>query len=273
MALATCASCGHKVSTTARSCPKCGAPPPKLVYCTRCGTQMLGSATVCPECGTARYDSATAGAVERQADHPSAVNRPSAALPQAARAREIADVTEPDWRCPKCSGENVQKLSVIYSEGTTSSRQGAVGLGLGESEVVGAVLGGGMSSTTLATTVAPPTAPKGPSAVTDMRLAAGCATLLIFLLCGLLFLLFLASPPVEHLSVADEAGGAILCAMIPLIFWWRLSSGARSLKQKQDAEYRVKRVAYNEALALHNEAMGKWQRSYFCHRCGNVFEL
>jgi len=28
MALVTCPECGHQVSTLARACPQCGAPPP-----------------------------------------------------------------------------------------------------------------------------------------------------------------------------------------------------------------------------------------------------
>jgi len=40
----------------------------------------------------------------------------------------------------------------------------------------------------------------------------------------------------------------------------------RSSEQTQQAEYPAKLAAYNQAMA-------KWQRSYFCHRCGNIFEL
>jgi hypothetical protein len=40
----------------------------------------------------------------------------------------------------------------------------------------------------------------------------------------------------------------------------------RSVERSQQAEYPTKLAAYNEAMA-------KWQRSYFCHRCGNIFEL
>lgn len=32
-------------------------------------------------------------------------------------------------------------------------------------------------------------------------------------------------------------------------------------------------AAYDEALAIFNEAMAKWQNSYLCQRCGNIFEL
>ncbi len=52
--LGTCAICVHAVSTTARACPKCGGPPPKVVYCTKCGKDMLDSATVCRACGAIR---------------------------------------------------------------------------------------------------------------------------------------------------------------------------------------------------------------------------
>jgi hypothetical protein len=36
---------------------------------------------------------------------------------------------------------------------------------------------------------------------------------------------------------------------------------------------RTQRPEYLAKLAAYNQAMEKWQRSYFCRRCGNIFEL
>jgi len=54
---------------------------------------------------------------------------------------------------------------------------------------------------------------------------------------------------------------------------WAAGSAARAYKQSQDAKRQPELAAYTQALANYNEAMAKWQRSYFCHRCGNIFEL
>jgi hypothetical protein len=50
---------------------------------------------------------------------------------------------------------------------------------------------------------------------------------------------------------------------------WAAASAARSYRQKRQAEL----AAYSKAMPIYNEAMARWQRSYFCHRCGNIFEL
>jgi hypothetical protein len=50
---------------------------------------------------------------------------------------------------------------------------------------------------------------------------------------------------------------------------WAAASAARSYRQKRQAEL----AAYSKAMPIYNEAMARWKRSYFCHRCGNIFEL
>jgi hypothetical protein len=284
MALVTCSNCDHKISTTARSCPKCGALPAKPVYCTKCGDPMLDSATVCPGCGTARYDSTPARGVKKQADHSFSVNQPRAALPPDTSVRETAAV-QPEWRCSKCSSENIQKLSVIYSEGTTSTRQGVVGLGIGERGTIGGAVGGGTSSTTLAKSVAPPIAPQRLPAVPDVG-GAGAAFVgcLVFFLIGFLAFVFVM---LIFAAYSDDQPNAtpllqfLLAVVISFsLGLWVSLSAASSIRQKQQGEYPSKLAAYNEAmvlynaaLATYNEAVAKWQRSYFCHRCGNIFEL
>ncbi|SRR5581483_10848892 len=177
MALATCPNCGHKVSTTALSCPNCGAPSPKLVYCTRCGRTMLDSATVCPACGTARYDGTLTSRFEKHKEPPVATE-PTAAPPPDANATYTAAV-QPEWRCPKCRSENIQRLAVIYSEGSISSTQTVVAIGLGDSSEragLGGAVGqvSGTSSSTLAKIAAPPTPPAQPNSG-----IAGCLTAIV----------------------------------------------------------------------------------------------
>ena len=82
MALIACANCGHRVSTTALKCPRCGTPPQirpaadnteNIIYCTKCGHPLSPLAEVCSACGVRRYsvaapesgDSATADFASR----------------------------------------------------------------------------------------------------------------------------------------------------------------------------------------------------------------
>src|ERR1700688_4541215 len=111
MALTACATCGHEVSTTARACPKCGAPPTKSVYCTRCGGSMLDAESVCRSCGADRYGSPS---IEKHGN-PSTANAPTPfAPPSSTDPISKGTVTAvPKWQCPKCNSENVQSLSVI----------------------------------------------------------------------------------------------------------------------------------------------------------------
>jgi DNA-directed RNA polymerase subunit RPC12/RpoP len=277
MALATCAICGHKVSTTARSCPECGALPPKLVYCTRCGGTMLESATVCPACGAARYDSPLTGSFEKQGDHPSTANQPTAVPPPRSTTKEAA-TSQPKWQCPECRSENVQRLSVIYSEGSISSTQKVAAIGLGDSSQ-GAALGGaagqvfGTSSSILATNAAPPTAPRPPDTA-DNSAGIGC---LVFVLVGFLALSIsgvIAEALSDHYPNASPGGLFLLVVGISVSLGvWASGSASRAYKQSQDAKRQPELAAYNQARVIYNEAMAKWQRSYFCHRCGNIFEL
>ena len=70
MALLNCADCGHSVSTTARYCPGCGAPPRVVSssspsedsflsrkFCTKCGSSIALQVDVCSNCGAQRYGS------------------------------------------------------------------------------------------------------------------------------------------------------------------------------------------------------------------------
>ena len=244
---------------------------------------MLDSVTVCPACSAARYDSTPTGSFEKRGDL-SPANQPTAVPPPCSTTKEAA-TSQPIWQCPKCRSENVQKLSVIFSEGTTSTRQGIIGLGLGESGAIGGAVGGGTSSTTLAKSVAPPTAPEEPPAVRDMGgVGAAFVGCLLFFLVG--FLAFVMVMGIfAGLSDDQPNASPVLQFLLAVVIsfslgLWVARSVASSSKSKLDAEYQAKLAAYNkalpiynEALAIYNEALAKWQRSYFCHRCGNVFEL
>ena len=55
MALVKCKDCDNEVSESAESCPKCGAPMPRVIgpdqeQCPFCMTVVSNKATVCPSC-------------------------------------------------------------------------------------------------------------------------------------------------------------------------------------------------------------------------------
>ena len=64
MALINCTECGNPVSTKAKACPKCGAPPEQtaLVRCAECGNPLSTKAEACPKCGAPPEESATQAA-------------------------------------------------------------------------------------------------------------------------------------------------------------------------------------------------------------------
>ncbi len=56
MALINCKDCTNEISDSAESCPKCGAPVPKILkkneeQCPHCMTVVDSAATTCPGCG------------------------------------------------------------------------------------------------------------------------------------------------------------------------------------------------------------------------------
>jgi len=168
---------------------------------------------------------------------------------------------------PKAFGDLFGRLNLFHADGLGDSSQRA---GLGGA--VGQV--SGTSSSTLAKSAAPPSPP------TQLNpRVAGCATaivvfLLVLFLSGFVFMIIgdLVLPDPSTLS-PDASGffGIFFFLALPVvlavIFAVRSGSSVqRSSEQTQQAEYPAKLAAYNQAMA-------KWQRSYFCHRCGNIFEL
>lgn len=47
----TCASCGERLGSGAKFCPKCGRKVDAAVYCAKCGAQAAGGARFCTKCG------------------------------------------------------------------------------------------------------------------------------------------------------------------------------------------------------------------------------
>lgn len=49
--LLACHECGGKVSSEAKACPRCGAPPKQKLECLECGAESSLKSTTCGECG------------------------------------------------------------------------------------------------------------------------------------------------------------------------------------------------------------------------------
>jgi hypothetical protein len=132
----------------------------------------------------------------------------------------------------------------------------------------------------LAEAVAPPSAPTEPSPVLDTAGAAGPLGCLLFFC---VFALVILGGIALNWLTQPNASSAFLILLVAITslslgswaYRWAtrsVTSSARSLKQQEEAEYRIELAAYKKALAIFNDEMAKWHRSYFCHRCGNIFE-
>ncbi len=61
MALIECTDCGSQISSSAKACPKCGAPAPKKnepdpgnIFCPFCRTEVSEDAMICSGCDARR---------------------------------------------------------------------------------------------------------------------------------------------------------------------------------------------------------------------------
>lgn len=120
-------------------------------------------------------------------------------------------------------------------------------------------MGGGTSSTTLAKSVAPPTAPEEPPAVLDMggAFAAFVRWVLFFLFGFLTFLILMAgfAPSSSYLNRSLVLQFLLAGAISVSLALWVSRSAASSVKQKLQAEYQTKLAAYNDALPIYYEAL------------------
>lgn len=208
---------------------------------------MLDAATLCGACGAARHESTPTGSFEKHGDL-STANQPTAVPPPRFTTKE-AGAAQPEWQCPKCTSENIQRLSVVHSEGSAFFT----------------------SSSKLAMSAAPPAAPTQPSGTVE-----GCAVAIVILFLSVIlsWILggFIFNVVENDYRFKDDNLTIFLVSLfffVVLPVYLAAIGGSHvrdSLERAQQAEYPAKLAAYNQAMA-------KWQRSYFCHRCGNIFEL
>ncbi len=139
--------------------------------------------------------------------------------------------------CDKCNSEDVQKLSVIFENGThninTNSRSTGIGIGSGGS--VGVMSGNtntsGQSQTLLAQKVAPPS--KNSSNLYQLSFLIGFILIMFF----------------------REMDWKLIAGIIFFAFGMKV--------------YKVTK-AYNENV--YPEKYNNWLKSWHCNKCGNIYK-
>lgn len=139
--------------------------------------------------------------------------------------------------CPKCNSETTQKLSAIVDSGTSHSQSVSVGSYGGT--VGGSAQFGTTNSTTNTTT----------RTALAQKLAAPKKKATILLLVGLGFLALITW------GLFGKFLGLIPAAGIGYFAWLKYQ----------------KNCAYNAEVLP--GLLDTWNRSYYCHRCENIFQL
>ena len=138
------------------------------------------------------------------------------------------------FKCPHCGSENIQKCSIIYNSGTASHQSTTTINGNVEAET------SGVSGTNLAQQLAPP-------AKKDEEWIAS-------VVCGLIALFFAdALTDTHHFFLVLVI--TVVFGLFAIILWMMSSENQKYNENQFPIDYDV------------------WTRSYFCHRCGNVFYM
>lgn len=158
--------------------------------------------------------------------------------------------------CPRCSAETVQSLEVIFESGSSTGRSATVGAAaVSGGAAYGAAVTTSRQRTLLAEKFAPPERPQAGK-------FAGCfATIICF---ATFVVVMIAIGFSKKDTEPPSAAEGFLLFFLP-IFAWALSFGVLSTVPRQSLGFERRLKEYEEALA-------RWQQSYHCSRCGNVFE-
>lgn len=277
--------------------------------CPACGDPNFYTAVVCTGCGSRLPWADVAAAANRQSKQPisslpaTAPTPPAALVVQAqAPSTQLAASAQPaapapapatspqtvapinksiSCDCPVCGNQNVQKVSAISQSGTWTessswvenakwqsnstgatagpihSKNGdAFAFGVTGSHNVGAGTTSGFGttsgSTTLAAMLAPPPRPVQETP-TD---SSGCAGF-----CGVILLIIFVFWQSHTLS---DTVACLLAALPALGVWSTISQNQEAAKSAKDG--------YPELVATWERKMARWNRLFFCARCGHVYE-
>jgi ribosomal protein S27AE len=142
------------------------------------------------------------------------------------------------YACGKCGSENMQKVSVIYEAGTSTGL--VTGIGLGMDGELGAGMGRTNSSSLLALRLAPPKAP-------GCELGAVWAVIGVVL--SIVGYVFTQGPERDSPLLWLLWLGSALCGLL----------------------FILEAVKYFDKKAKHPGLMARWNRQWYCLKCGSVW--
>lgn len=195
------------------------------MFCPKCGSNNKDDSSFCVKCG------------ENLASH-----RESFSLDTSIQSNTSnLEKQDSKFSCPRCGTTSIQKISIVYSHGTSNLKKDSGSVGVGG---VGGNLGVGVATTTtkgtqqtlLATQLAPPSEPKSPS-----FLAIAITGILIFFL------------------FSEATNSAIIITIITIIAVIIMSIYFRHKYVKKYIQWESQKK--------------EWERQWFCNRCGAIFEI
>jgi DNA-directed RNA polymerase subunit RPC12/RpoP len=203
---------------------------------------MGGEVETCPECGSELR-------VPKLGPPPNAANGAMAGLngaqescANAAGFGEEGNMTR-NFSCPACGSERTQKVSVAYAAGTSTGRRTAGGFAFTADGLV-PVIGGGntQTRTSLAASLAPPVR-------RDDYMAWIILAGMVLGFAGGVFTF-------DSTDSRELAGAVFFLVVVFSIF----------------VSWLARKWAMRYNTTVYRKALSRWQRSWFCHRCGARFE-
>jgi hypothetical protein len=160
------------------------------------------------------------------------------------------------FQCPKCGSDETQRLAVLRDKSTTRTRI----LGIGGNTDWTFALGGGTvtQQSELARRLAPPKKP----GLSDGGFGLKVVILFLGTFCiASLSLSGLFHRPFRLPYFLVGLAGIGLAAFMGRAAW-RYSREHRPMAEQRQ----------REAKATYENKLARWQRSFFCNRCGHIFE-
>ncbi len=150
--------------------------------------------------------------------------------------------------CPECGSDSVQKAKVLHESGTSTSLS-KMSIGVGTGSNVGVAEGRGRSQAELAKQFSPPVKP-------SIGLMSGTVTSLI--VGGIMCLIILAVYDIWHRNPRAIGGFVIVSVLIIISSIFLIKFVSKELNQKK---------------TKYQEDCDKWDRLWFCNRCGHTFYI
>lgn len=146
-----------------------------------------------------------------------------------------------EFNCPECGSDSTQKAKVLYESGTSTSISTMAGIGVGTGGKVGVGVGAGRGSSQseLAKKLSPPAKPAS--------IALGVFYITLAIITFIFVIIFFT---------IGEIGGGVLFMLVAGIFGM---VGYSKIKKENDKE------------ASYKDEFAKWERLWYCVRCGHTF--